>query len=145
MEKQKLKVIKRTLRRPFEWLGMGLGLLVFSNLPRRWMLSVCDFVSAVMCRFYDKGRRRYLASLRVIRGKIKLDGIVRPVKVYNPAAAEAKIIRRSYRNMARTMTQRCIRDLERVIRRHLSAWVLNYRNFRKWPDEKEMAAISLDN
>lgn len=319
----KAKKIKRILRRPFEWLGIGLGIAVFSNLPRRWMLGVCDFVSAVMYRFDGKGRRRSLANLRVIRGMIKSDGIVRPVEIYNPSAAEEKIIRRSYRNMARTvghafwtcrnavervaeagemseegkrflagnnpavtvsghigcweilsqlalleghkmmsvakdigtggmtkllmkartsigqeivhadgafrplmqglkdgkslgllvdqvvkpkdggiwvwflgrpvpvsaapaffsakgkapivvawsrplrdgryrcevvatykpeeardirgMTQRCIRDLERVIRRHPSAWVLNYRYFRKWPDEKEMAAISLDN
>ena len=34
----------------------------------------------------------------------------------------------------RGMTQRCIRDLERIIRRHPSAWVLNYRYFRKWPE-----------
>ena len=311
------------LRRPFEWIGICLGIAVFSNLPRRWMLGMCDFVSAVMYRFDDKGRRRSLANLRVIRGEIKSEGIVRPVKVYDPTKAEEKIIRRSYRNMARTvghafwtcrnavervkqagemseegkrflaanrpavtvsghigcweilsqlafleghkmmsvakdigtggmtkllmkartsigqeivhadgafrplmqglkdgkslgllvdqvvkpkdggiwvwflgrpvpvsaapaffsakgkapivvawsrplrdgryrcevvatykpeeardirgMTQRCIRDLERVIRRHPSAWVLNYRYFRKWPDEKELAAISLDN
>jgi uncharacterized protein YbgA (DUF1722 family) len=37
------------------------------------------------------------------------------------------------------MTERCIRDLERIIRRHPSAWVLNYRYFRKWPNEKELA------
>lgn len=42
----------------------------------------------------------------------------------------------------RAMTERCIRDLERIIRRHPSAWVLNYRYFRKWPTEKEMADIS---
>ena len=29
------------------------------------------------------------------------------------------------------MTRRCIRDLESVIRRHPSCWVLNYRYFRK--------------
>jgi lauroyl/myristoyl acyltransferase len=41
----------------------------------------------------------------------------------------------------RGMTRRCIKDLERVIRRHPSAWVLNYRYFRKWPDEKELAEL----
>ena len=317
------KRIKRVLRRPFEWVGIGLGIAIFSFLPRRLMLCVCDFVSAVMYRFDDKGRRRSLANLRVIFGRIKCDGVLRPAKIYDPTKAEEKIIRRSYRNMARTvghafwtcrnaaervkqagemsdagkrflaeskpavtvsghigcweilsqlalleghkmmsvakdigtggmtkllmkartsigqeivhadgafrplmqglkdgkslgllvdqvvkpkdggiwvwffgrpvpvsaapaffsakgkapivvawsrplrdgryrceiiasykpdeardirrMTQRCIRDLERVIRRHPSAWVLNYRYFRKWPDEKEMAAISLEN
>ena len=98
-----IKKIKRTLRRPFEWLGIGLGILIFSNLPRRWMLGVCDFVSAVMYRFDDKGRRRSLANLRVIFGKIECDGILYPVKVYDPTKAEEKIIRRSYRNMARTV------------------------------------------
>lgn len=103
MKKLTLKVLKRAFRRPFEWLGIGLGLLVFSNLSRKWMLRVCDFVSAVMYRFDKKGRCRSLANLRVILGKIKSDGIVQPVKVYNPSSAEEKIIRRSYRNMARTV------------------------------------------
>ena len=111
------KRIKRILRRPFEWFGIGLGIVVFANLPRRWMLGVCDFVSSVMYRFDDKGRRRSLANLRVIRGEAKSDGIVRPVKVYNPTEAEEKIIRRSYRNMARTVGHAfwtCRNALERV-------------------------------
>ena len=97
------KRIKRMLRRPFEWVGIGLGIVILSSLPRRWMLGVCDFVSAVMYRFDDKGRRRSLANLRVICGKVKTDGIVRPVDVYDPTKSEARIIRRSYRNMARTV------------------------------------------
>jgi lipopolysaccharide biosynthesis glycosyltransferase len=36
----------------------------------------------------------------------------------------------------RGMTQRCISDLERVIRRHPSAWVLNYNFFRNVQQEK---------
>lgn len=114
---RRLKKVKRVLRRPFEWVGIGLGLLIFSNLPRVWMLGVCDFVSAVMYRFDDKGRRRSLANLRVIRGKIKCDGILRPAKAYNPTKAEEKIIRRSYRNMARTVGHAfwtCRNALERV-------------------------------
>ena len=103
MKTQKAKKIKRILRRPFEWLGIGIGIAVFSNLPRKWMLGFCDFISAVMYRFDDKGRRLSLANLRVIYGKIKCDGVLRPVKVYDPTKAEEKIIRRSYRNMARTV------------------------------------------
>ena len=103
MKSVKVKKIKRILRIPFEWLGIGLGILVLSNLPRRWMLGFCDFVSAVMYRLDGRGRRLSLANLRVIYGKIKCDGILRPVKVYNPTSAEEKIIRRSYRNMARTV------------------------------------------
>ncbi len=38
-------------------------------------------------------------------------------------------------------TQECIRDLERVIRRHPSCWILNYRYFRKTPTEAEMAQL----
>ena len=101
--KLKAKSLKRAFRRPFEWLGIGLGLLVFSNLSRKWMLGVCDFVSAVMYYFDKKGRCRSLANLRVVLGRKKSDGIVRPEKVYNPTSAEEKIIRRSYRNMARTV------------------------------------------
>lgn len=97
------KILKRKLRRPLEWFGIGLGILILSNLPRKWMLKLCDLMSALMYRFDDKGRRRALANLRVICGKIKSDGILRPVEIYNPSKAEEKIIRRSYRNMARTV------------------------------------------
>jgi lauroyl/myristoyl acyltransferase len=111
------KKIKRTLRRPFEWLGIGLGIAIISNLPRKAMLGLCDFISAVMYRFDKKGRLRSLANLRVIRGKIKSDGIVRPAETYNPTVAEEKIIRRSYRNMARTVGHAfwtCRNAIERV-------------------------------
>jgi lauroyl/myristoyl acyltransferase len=70
-----------------------------------------------MYRFDDKGRRRSLANLRVIRGKIKCGGILRPAEVYNLTKAEEKIIRRSYRNMARTVGHAfwtCRNALERV-------------------------------
>ena len=67
------------------------------------MLGLCDFISAVMYRLDRKGKCRSLANLRVVRGKVKSDGIVRPVKVYDPTPGEEKIIRRSYRNMARTV------------------------------------------
>lgn len=103
MKSKKAKKIKRILRRPLEWLGVGLGIVVFSSLPRRWMLGLCDFVSAVMYRFDGAGRRLSLANLRVIKGELKLEGIVRPVEKYDPTPAEEKIIRRSYRNMARTV------------------------------------------
>lgn len=105
------------MRRPLEWLGIGVGILVLSSLPRKAMLRLCDFMSAVMYRFDDKGRRRALANLRVIYGKIKSDGILRPVKVYDPTKAEEKIIRRSYRNMARTVGHAfwtCRNAVERV-------------------------------
>ena len=111
------KRIKRALRRPFEWLGIGLGIAVLSNLPRRWMLAVCDFASAVMYRFDGRGKRRSLANLRVVRGLVKSRGVVMPEPAYNPTAAEEKIIRRSYRNMARTVGHAfwtCRNALERV-------------------------------
>jgi lauroyl/myristoyl acyltransferase len=82
---------------------VGLGILIFSTLSRKKMLGFCDFISAVMYKFDDKGRRRSLANLRVIRGMKKSDGIVRLEEEYNPTKAEEKIIRRSYRNMARTV------------------------------------------
>ena len=38
-------------------------------------------------------------------------------------------------------TQLCMRDLEAVIRRHPSCWVLNYRYFRKVPSPDELAQL----
>lgn len=117
MKSRRAKKIKRLLRLPFEWAGIMLGIAVFSNLPRRWMLAVCDFVSAVMYRFDGKGRRCSLANLRVVRGGFKGCGIVPPAEIYNPTDAEEKIIRRSYRNMARTVGHAfwtCRNAIERV-------------------------------
>ena len=99
----KIKTVKRLLRRPFEWAGIFIGIAIFSSLSRKWMLRTCDFVSAVMYRLDDKGRRRSLANLRVICGKVKSNGIVRIAETFDPSKAEEKIIRRSYRNMARTV------------------------------------------
>ena len=84
----------RTLRRPFEWLGIGLGLVVLSSLSRGAMLELCDFISLVMYKFDPRGRRLAIKNLRIIRG-VPLEGEMTP--------AEEKIIRRSYRNMARTV------------------------------------------
>lgn len=117
MKSRRAKKIKRLLRLPFEWAGIMLGIAVFSNLPRRWMLAVCDFVSAVMYRFDGRGRRCSLANLRVVRGGFKGCGIVPPAEIYNPTDAEDKIIRRSYRNMARTVGHAfwtCRNAIERV-------------------------------
>lgn len=111
------KRLKRVLRRPFEWLGIGLGIALLSSLPRKWMLGVCDFMSAVMYRFDRAGRRLALANLRVVRGVYDGEGIVKPVAKYDPTPAEEKIIRRSYRNMARTVGHAfwtCRNALERV-------------------------------
>lgn len=95
MKKQSLrrryKKFKRTIRRPFEWLGIGLGLFIFSSLSRRHLIRLCDFVSAVMYRLDAKGRARAAANLKVIFGE-KLS-----------SQAIEKISRRSYRNMARTV------------------------------------------
>ncbi len=85
------KSVKRILRIPFEWVGIGLGLLIFTNLPRRWMLRLCDVVSCAFYRFDQRGKMWAHKNLTIIFG----DRLT-------PGRAE-KIIRRSYRNMARTV------------------------------------------
>lgn len=85
------KQVKHALRRPLEWLGIGLGYAVLVNLPRRWLLAVCDMVAAVMYVFDRKGRKHAAENLEAIFGP-SLD-----------AARREKIVRRSYRNMARSV------------------------------------------
>ena len=94
MSSRRSKRIMRTLRRPFEWIGIGLGLLVLSNMTRRGLLATCDFISAVMYRFDGRGKRLALKNLRIVRGT-EGDGPM--------TSAEEKIIKRCYRNMARTV------------------------------------------
>lgn len=85
------KRFRRALRRPFEWLGIGFGVLVLSSLTRRGLLRVCDFISRVMYAFDAKGRRHADENLRVIFGDTLSD------------EAKERIVRRSYRNMARSV------------------------------------------
>lgn len=86
-----LKVLKRKVRLPFEWLGIGLGALVLSNVPHRVLLGLCDFGSAVFYRFDRRGRELSRANLRQMLG------------VELTPRREDLILRRAYRNMARTI------------------------------------------
>lgn len=87
---KRFRELKRKLRRPLEWLGIGLGYLVFTNLTRKGLLRVCDFASRVMYRFDRKGRANAHANLEVMFGPMD-------------PRREERIVRRSYRNMARAV------------------------------------------
>ncbi len=89
--RRRYKSFKRMFRRPFEWLGIGLGLLIFTNLSRRGLLRLCDFIACLMYRFDTRGKVWARKNLEVIFGAR-----------LTPWRAE-KIIRRSYRNMARAV------------------------------------------
>lgn len=80
------------MRLPIIWLGIGLGLLAFGVLPRKWMLKVCDFVSGIYYLFDSKGKRLARENLDIIFAEKPLSEV-----------AKKKIIRRSYRNMSRTV------------------------------------------
>ena len=80
------------MRRPLEWIGIGLGMLILSNLGHRALFRTCDFISQVMFRFDGRGKRRSLENLRLIFGG---EGPM--------TRREEMIIRGSYRNMARTV------------------------------------------
>ena len=86
-------------------------------------------VSAAPAFFAAKGK----APVAVAWSRPLHDGRYRceVVSVYSPQ--EAREVWR--------LTQMCMNDLEGVIRRHPSCWVLNYRYFRKLPTESEMAQL----
>ena len=96
------KPIRRALRRPFEWLGILLGMLVFTNLTHRLLFALCDFLGATMFFFDRKGRALALANLRVVLGTNRQESAsaLPPVP---PTRREKLILKRSYRNMARTI------------------------------------------
>ena len=97
------KTVKRGLRRPFEWFGILLGLLVFANLPHGALLRLCDFASAVMFFFDRRGRAAALFNLRVIAGVYPPERSHKAAHDMPPTRREQIILRRSYRNMARTI------------------------------------------
>lgn len=101
------KRLKHALEAPFEWVGIGLGYLVLTSLPHRALLAVCDFAAWVMYTFDRVGRRRSLETLHVIEGTCRGAEGTADFDVehapYDPTPREEKIIRGSYRNMARTV------------------------------------------
>ena len=91
MSSRKSKVIMRRLRRPFEWLGIWLGTVIFASCTHKGLFRLCDFISRVMYRFDRRGRKHAHENLVAIFG-----GEIDPKR-------EELIVRRSYRNMARTI------------------------------------------
>ena len=100
---RQIKKVIRWLRRPFEWLGIILGLLVFPNLSHRALFALCDFVSAVMFFFDSRGRDAALFNLRVIEGIYPPDRRHHVPHDTPPSKREIIILKRSYRNMSRTI------------------------------------------
>ena len=110
MASTRSKQFKRALRRPFEWFGIFLAELIFSNVSHKMLFRICDLASAIFYWFDGNGRKQSLVNLRVIEGKgppIKPGLFQRDFNpkylAYDPTPREEKIIRRSYRNMARTI------------------------------------------
>ena len=101
------KALKHALLAPVEWLGIGLALSLIVWMPWRLLLAFCDSLSAGMYFFDRRGKRRALENLHIIRGRcVGLEGTTKfnpDAGPYRPTAAEARVIRRSYRNMARTV------------------------------------------
>ncbi len=97
------KPVKRGLRRPFEWLGILLGMAILSNLPHRLLFAVCDFLSATMFFFDRAGRSVALFNLRVITGVYPPARDFKAPHEVPPTRRETLILKRSYRNMARTI------------------------------------------
>lgn len=90
--RRKAKQLKRALRRPFEWVGIWLGMLFLSNVSHKTLFKICDFLSFAMWRLDSKGRAIAHANLATVFA-------ARPLS----AKREELIVRRSYRNMARTI------------------------------------------
>lgn len=104
---RKTRKLKNRLLVPFEWIGIGFGLCIMPWLSRRALFGLCDFLSACMYFFDRRGKRRALRNLRIARGgaaDILSEVAFDPDGAkYDPTPAEARIIRRSYRNMCRTV------------------------------------------
>ena len=88
-------------------------------------------VSAAPAFFAAKGK----VPLIVAWSRPLKDGRYRCEAISSYSAAEARDVW--------GMTQRCLSDLERVIRRHPSCWVLNYNYFRKTPKAAELEQLQM--
>jgi len=103
----RMKAVKHALEAPFAWFGIGLGFLLFRSLSHQGLLRLCDFLSFLFYRLDRRGRRRALETLRILRGTCTgLEGTSAfdpDVAPFDPAPREALILKRSYRNMVRTV------------------------------------------
>ena len=107
MSSRKTRGLKRKLLVPFEWLGIAVAMCFIPWLPRKALFAACDFASSVMYLFDRRGKRRSLENLRIVRGVSKhtdapwdFDPDGAP---YDATASERKVLRRAYRNMARSV------------------------------------------
>ncbi len=104
------KRIKHAIVKPFAWVGIGIAWLVFAHVPHRVLFLICDLISAAYYWLDTRGRKLSLLNLRIVRGKgpelrpghWQPDFNVRNLK-YDPTRREEIVIRRSYRNMSRTI------------------------------------------
>ena len=92
--KREHKQILRKIRVPFEWAGIGIAWLFFAHLPHRALFAACDFAAAAMFFFDRRGRELALSNLRVVLGSGRVGA---------PTRRETLVLKRSYRNMARTV------------------------------------------
>ena len=109
---RKTRKLKNKLLLPFEWIGIGLGFCIIPWLPRRALFALCDVLSRVMYVCDRRGKRRALRNLRILRRKepyicseqiyaeVAYDPDAAP---YDPTGRERMVVRRSYRNMCRTV------------------------------------------
>ena len=88
----KARQLKRRIRRPFEWAGIFLAQLVFTHVSHRMLFAICDTITALGYRFDRYGRELARTNLRIVFGGREL-----------PRRWEELILRRSYRNMMRTL------------------------------------------
>lgn len=94
------KALKHALLWPFEWFGIALALLVLPNLPRRPMFALCDLLAAAMYCLDRGGRKLALKNLQTV---LPASGILGTPGSAQWRRQTAKIVRRSYRNMAHSV------------------------------------------
>ena len=116
--------------------GKSLGLLVDQSVsPKRggiWVrfLGLPIAVSAAPAFFAAKGK----VPIIVAWSRPLKDGRYRCEAVDTITVDEARDIWGT--------TQRIAMDLERIVRRHPSCWVLNYNFFSNWPKPEDLAALA---
>jgi KDO2-lipid IV(A) lauroyltransferase len=91
MFKRRLKITYRKIRRPFEWLLIGLGQLLIPRLSLRGTVRLANFMANSVYLVDRKNKEISRANLRLIFG----DRMTR--------RREDAIIRRSFQNMARVL------------------------------------------
>lgn len=135
---RKTRKLKSKLLVPFEWIGIAFVLCVIPWLSRRALFGLCDCLSRVMYAFDRRSMARAVGyafwTIRRARercaGTGEMDARGKAFLAANGSAVTVSGHIGCWEILSQLVF---LADLEWIVRRHPSCWILNYNYFSTMP------------